>query len=403
MRHRLLLAWRHLLHHRIRSGILLACLTLSFCLPLASHWLVREFEHRLHSRAHATGATPLVIGARGSPFDLVLHTLNFRPLENGVFSAAELARLRAGGLATPVPIYLADYKTKRGLSFPIVGTTLDYFEFRQLPLAAGEGLVLLGDCVLGAHAATALQVAPGGSITPDPRSLADLSSLPLKLSVAGVLAPTHTADDNAIFVDLKTAWVLAGHGHGHDPAARDAAVRLSATNSNASTNTVVFNEALPIAARITPDNIATFHFHGDLAQLPLTAIIARPHSEMDSVILQGDRTFLDAKSGLQALVPAQVAGQMLELVFSVKRYVDANYIVVAAGTLLFLALIILLSQRLRREEMDTLFQLGCSRGTMFWLQACELLIIIAASAVLAAGLAWVAASRVDQLMRGAGL
>ncbi len=400
MRHRLFLAWLHLRHHRVRSAILLACLTLSFCLPLASHWLVREFDHRLSGRAQIGRATPLIVGARGSRFDLVLHALHFRPLAGGgVFDASELARLRAAQTATPVPLCLLDFKSRRGRAFPIVGTTLDYFELRRLVVASGEGLTMLGDCVLGAGAADALGVAPGGTLTPDPRSLSDLSSLPLKLSVAGVLAPTRTADDDAIFVDIKTAWVLAGLGHGHDPATADPAVRLP----GAPTNQVVFNDALPVAGLIQPENLASFHFHGDLSRRPLTAILALPHSERDSVLLQGDRAYLSGAGPLQALVPAQVAGQMVEMALRVKRYVDAHDVVVAVGTVLFLSLMVLLSLRLRREEMETLFALGCSRGTMFALQALELLMLLAASAALAAALAWAFAAQADRWMRGAGL
>ena len=40
-------------------------------------------------------------------------------------------------------------------------------------------------------------------------------TFPLKMKVVGVLAPTGTADDEAVFVDLKTAWVIAGLAHGH--------------------------------------------------------------------------------------------------------------------------------------------------------------------------------------------
>ena len=35
------------------------------------------------------------------------------------------------------------------------------------------------------------------------------------MQVVGVLEPSYTADDGAIFVDLKTAWVIQGLVHGH--------------------------------------------------------------------------------------------------------------------------------------------------------------------------------------------
>jgi hypothetical protein len=40
-------------------------------------------------------------------------------------------------------------------------------------------------------------------------------AFPLKMPVVGMLEPTGAADDEAIFVDLKTMWVIAGLAHGH--------------------------------------------------------------------------------------------------------------------------------------------------------------------------------------------
>ena len=94
---------------------------------------------------------------------------------------------------------------------------------------------------------------------------------------------------------------------------------------------------------------------------------------------------------------------MIEVVFQAKRFVDANQVAVAVCTGLFLILVVMLSLRLRREEMETMFQLGCSRATMFWLQGTELGIIGVASTALALALAWLTLDYVDGLMRGMGL
>ena len=89
--------------------------------------------------------------------------------------------------------------------------------------------------------------------------------------------------------------------------------------------------------------------------------------------------------------------------FHAKRFVDAHQAVVAVGTGLFLILVVLLSLRLRAEEMETMFQLGCSRPTIFLLQASELGTIGAVSTVMALALAWATTDYVDGLMRGMGL
>ena len=116
------------------------------------------------------------------------------------------------GLAMPVPVY-ARFQAR---GFPIIGTTLDYFDFRALEIAAGRALALLGECVLGATVAERLDLEPGDGLVSSPETLFDLAGIyPLKMKVVGTLKRSHSADDLAVFVDLKTAWVIEGLGHGH--------------------------------------------------------------------------------------------------------------------------------------------------------------------------------------------
>jgi len=392
------LACYYLRFHKAKTAILVVCIGLTIYLPLTSHWLVGEFDARMTARADAQAATPLVIGARGSRFDLVLHALNFRPLPEGSeFEAGELEKLRQGGLATPVPLFVHDYKQKKGVAFPIVGTTPDYLDFRQLQFVSGVQMALLGDCVLGADVARALKLRPGDTVTPDPGSLADLMSLPLKMRVTGVLAKTYTADDLGIFTDLKTAWIIAGHGHGHGKSPGLGAALAGEGK------TTVFNASLETSGEVSSENMLNFHFHDTPDKLPLSAIIALPHNEADSVILQGQDRYLLQNSALQAMEPAKVVREMLEVVLQAKRFIDANQVAIAICTGLFLGLVIMLSLRLRREEMDTMFQLGCSRVMVFWLQVAELGIIGVASTIMAVSFAWWTLDYVDGLMRGMGL
>src|SRR5690606_26661319 len=95
-------------------------------------------------------------------------------------------------------------------------TSLDYFEFRTLRQREGTLPLMLGDCVVGAEVAQALGLHPGDALVSDPENVFNLAgAYPLKMHVAGVLEPRATDDDRAVFVDIKTAWVIAGLGHGH--------------------------------------------------------------------------------------------------------------------------------------------------------------------------------------------
>ena len=101
-----LLARRHLWHHKGRSAVLIACLTLTFSLPLGMELFTRHVETRLSSRA---ASTPLIIGAAGSRFDLALHALYFRGQPPRETSMREVQRISDSGYALAVPM-LARFK-----------------------------------------------------------------------------------------------------------------------------------------------------------------------------------------------------------------------------------------------------------------------------------------------------
>ena len=65
-------------------------------------------------------------GAPGSRLDLVLHALYFRGKPAHDLAMADVDAINASGLALGLPIL--NKHTARGL--PIVGTSLEYFDFR---------------------------------------------------------------------------------------------------------------------------------------------------------------------------------------------------------------------------------------------------------------------------------
>ena len=234
-------------------------------------------------------------------------------------------------------------------------------------------MALLGDCVLGANAAHELNLSPGDKLKTDHKNISDLAGdYPLQLNVTGVLSATGTADDEGVFVDVKTAWIIAGHGHGH------AESESNATNSPSA-------KLVKTHLEITLKNMGTFHFHDDTTALPLTAILVEPMDAKETAMVLGR---YQHSSQLQALKPPVVVNEMMGMVMRVRQFLDANYALVAGAMGMLLALIVALSRRLRSREMETLFLLGCSRGTQFALQAAELLIIFAAGSALALAAAW---------------
>jgi len=365
------IAWKYLLFGKARSATLVACITLIAVLPLALEIILDESEHQLVERAEYT---PLLVGAKGSALDLVMNSLYFSDEVPEPISLTSADEITATDLAVAIPLYVRF----QARGFPIVGTTLDYFDFRQLKLAAGTPFGLLGECVIGAAVAQKIGLKPGDSLLSSPETVFDLAGVyPLKMRVTGVLAPTHSADDLAVLVDVKTAWVIEGLVHGHEDVtrSRDSSVIIERSESN-----VTANAKLMQYTEITEANIDAFHLHGNPADYPLTAVIALPHDDKAATILRG--RYQDTDSLYQIVPPADVIDTLMTTIFRIRNVLDAVILFVGLATLMALMLVFALSLRLRQREIDTIFKLGCSRLTIAQLLGAEILTIAAISAVL---------------------
>ena len=162
-------------------------------------------------------AIDLVLGAQGSPTQLVLSTVYHADVPPGNISQREAERWADDPrVGTAIPLSLGD--SVRG--FRIVGTTEAYATLYGANLAAGRFWSRPMEAVVGAAVAesTALNVE---SRFAGAHGLADAghthASRPYR--VVGVLEPTGTVLDRLILTSLESVWTL----HDDDlPAQRDA-------------------------------------------------------------------------------------------------------------------------------------------------------------------------------------
>ena len=388
MKSSLFLAARYLAHHRWRSATLIACVTVLATLPLALEVLRAAGQRQLLARAVDT---PLVAGERAGGIDLVMNSLYFTGDPPEFVSMDLVERIEDSVLAQAIPLYVRF----QARGFPVVGTSLDYFEFRELRIADGRAFAMLGECVIGAEAARSLSLRPGDSVVSSPETVFDLAGVyPLKMKVAGILEESGSPDDRALFVDVKTTWVMQGLVHGHqDLATLNDPTMVVKREDGAVTATAKlyhYNE-------ITKENVDSFHVHGDPATYPLTAVLARPHDDKSAALLRG--RYVDASTGYRIAVPTDTVSELLERIFRIKRLLQGGMAVVAGATLLALVLVFSLSLRLRQRELHTLFKLGAARGTVFRLVASEIAIITLLSACLSAVLLQGVAANSDILVR----
>lgn len=303
----LFLAFAHLRFTWARSLIMVLVGALILAVPLISEIILQGGKETLTRRADAT---PLVLGARGSQLDLVMNAVYFSEDRADLVTIAASEAAWDSNLALPIPLHTA-FQTNGAR---IVGTSLDYFDFRGLGYALGRPFAVLGEAVLGAAVAERLGLGPGDTIVSSPENLFDLDAVyPLQMQIVGVLAPTASPDDAAVFVDMKTAWVIAGIGHGHEGVIT-ADEADDAGNLRAAASIVDFN-------RITPDNIVSFHFHGAPGDYPVSAVLIAPYDLRSGTILRG--RYLDSENPLQVVAPAEVVGGLIDWIFRIKTLLDA--------------------------------------------------------------------------------
>ena len=375
----LYLAWRYILHNKIKTIIMVTSVTVIFYLPIGLNILVNETQEQLMARA---SSTPLIVGAKGSSLDLVINTLYFEPADFEELTMLAVDKIYETGFAVPIPMFIKF----QARSFPIVGTAMEYFDFRGLEIEKGENLAVLGDCVIGSVVAKRLSLNPGDTLISSPENMFDIAGVyPLKMNIVGILKESNSPDDSAIFIDMKTAWVIEGLGHGHEDLAKseDKSVLHGVEDGNYKT--------------ISSNNVNEFHFHGQESGFPVTAIIAVPHSEKDKALLLG--RYISKGETSQIVKPDKVIKNLLASILKIKVFLDSIFFIVSISTILLLGLVVMLSIRLRSKEIQTMYRIGSSRFKIAELLVFEIGIIFIISLVCSTILITVTSRYVTEFIR----
>lgn len=369
----LFLGGRYLAGNRAKTVLLVLAFTLVWLLPAAIALVVGKVEEKLRARA---SGTPLVLGHAGSALELTFNALYFSKPEIATIPANEADAISATDLADAIPVYS---RFSAGGN-RIVGTTIDYFFFRDFSYRDGRALIRPGECVVGSAVAAKNGIAVGDAIISSPETLFDLAGVyPLKMTVCGVLEPTGSPDDHAIFVDLKTSWIIEGLGHGHQAADQTNEEKRLASDADEE-SVIRLNASIEEFNEINSDNIDSFHFHGEMGDNPITAVIVIPRGAKEQALLKGR---FETSTTRQLITPSEEMDELFATVFSVQRIVLWLLVAVGIATLMIGAMVFLLSNRLRREEFRHLRHLGASAGTLRGLIVFEGAFVVIASLVCA--------------------
>ena len=230
------LAVRSAWARRFTLALMVVAVALSTFLLLATERLRHDVRQ---SFAQALSGTDLIVGARGSPTQLLLHSVFHlgQPTQAMGWSSVETV-FALPQVAWAVPLALGD--SFRG--HPVVATSPDYFQRVQvgdrqsLRWAAGQAFGTGAETVLGAEVARRHGLRVGDRLTLSHGS-GPIDNQPhdeLPFVVSGILAPTGSPIDRSVHISLPAMQALhadwvAGVRPGAGARARSAAPQAEFT------------------------------------------------------------------------------------------------------------------------------------------------------------------------------
>ncbi len=328
------LAWRYLWARPMLTALNLMLLSLGLA---AIGFVVLVSEQLEHGLRRDLGGIDLVVGAKGSPMQILLAGVFHLDQSTGNIPLATVAQLRAQPLvAQAVPISLGD--SFRG--HRIVGTTAAYLDLYRLDLAQGRRWTGPMQAVLGAEVARQSGLKPGDRFHGTHGLAGGGEEHEHAYEVTGVLAPTGGVVDRLVLTDLASVWEAhAAHGHADE-----------ATEASLEVSMVLVRYRSPLAAVMLP-------------------------------------RWVNAQAGLQASVPALETARLLSMVgvgLDVLRGFGGVLLLAAALSVL---VALLHAVRERQGDLAMLRMLGATPARVAGLIALEALMLASLATLLALGLA----------------
>ncbi len=185
-------------------------LALSIALLLGIQQLKSSFAHQMDNNL---GEIDLVIGAKGSPLQLVLASVLHLDNPTGNISYKEAVKIGANSLIKrAVPISYGDnYKGYR-----IVGSNSSFLDLYEASLLRGKQAEAPFEVVLGSTVADQLGLDIGASFLSSHGLIEnEIDVHDHKLTVVGILKPTQKVIDRLIVTSLVTIWDVHDHEDEH--------------------------------------------------------------------------------------------------------------------------------------------------------------------------------------------
>ena len=187
---------------------------LLFAIGVALISLIIKTETFLNSQYKTNMAgIDLVVGAKGSPLQLILSSVLHIDAPTGNIPLVEVKKIQQNPLVKQsIPIALGDnYK-----GFRIVGTHTDYLQLYACEFHAGHIFSKPLDAVIGANVAEKAELKIGDTFTGVHGFMDEGHSHDeFRYTVTGVLKKSGNVTDNLILTPVESVWMVHSHKHEH--------------------------------------------------------------------------------------------------------------------------------------------------------------------------------------------
>jgi putative ABC transport system permease protein len=342
----LTLSWKYLTFRPLSTG--LNAILLAFGLAIITVLLLVQHQFEQKMTQDAAGID-LVVGAKGSPLQLILSSVYHIDFPTGNIKMEEAQRISRSRLVKQViPLAMGD--NVQGLR--ILGTNHDYLDLYGVKFAAGKAWEKPFEVTLGAESAQILGLKLGDSFSGSHGiSVGSHDHDQHAFTVTGILAPSGKVVDRLVLTSIESVWYT------HDE------------ESKAEPDTTAQGEEEPLAVEEGPELGMDPHLQPVTARgFPITdqdrevtTLLVRYRNPMAAIQLP---RMINSGTSMQAASPAFEMSRLFELLgvgISLLQGL-AIALVVIAGLSIFIALYNSLKER--KYDLAILRTLGASRGQL---------------------------------------
>jgi putative ABC transport system permease protein len=345
----LTLSWKYLSFRPLSTG--LNAILLAFGLAIITVLLLVQHQFEQKMTRDAAGID-LVVGAKGSPLQLILASVYHIDFPTGNIKMEEAQRISRNRLVKQViPLAMGDNVQ----GFRIVGTNHDYLSLYEVSFASGKAWEFPFEVTLGASAAQALGLKLGDSFTGSHGiSVGSHDHDQQQFKVTGILAPTGKVVDRLVLTSIESVWYTHEEQGEESIAIEEVELPLEEEASHEEEAHDAPTEAMdplkvPVAAQGFPSTNQ---------EREVTSLLVRYRNPMAAIQLP---RMINSATSMQAASPAFEMSRLFELLgvgISLLQGL-AIALVVIAGLSIFIALYNSLKER--KYDLAILRTLGASR------------------------------------------